>query len=310
MHGVRVAKQIADGEGLGLTVTNKNEQALVPADDYTDLVTQNFFAFDGYPNDGLFDNGADLATRLERAGEDRIALNGGGGEIYRNFFYLPNRAYTAQEIAWSFFSQYDPRHATARFSNRRYQAGLSQRIAECAQTHTNAGLSRDQVEYLYPYFRCRYWMGRNNSVNNRLGLAATPFIEHSVISSALQVPLRHKTFGLLQARMIAKADPVLAAYPSAYGYPFDAEPPLSYRLKYLTTYLRPPGLRRFTYRLRRQPPLPRQLQPPYREAVLGEIDYIQDYLKIDRLTDPGQLNRALTAEHLFQWAGADRGDDI
>ena len=307
---VRVAKQIAAGEGLRLTVTNKGERALVPADDYTDLVTQNFFAFDGYPNDGLFDNGADLATRLERAGEDRIALNGGGGEIYRNFFYLPDRSYTAQEIAWSFFSQYDPRLCTARFSNRRYQAALAQRIAESAHASTDASLSRDQVEYLYPYFRCRYWMGRNNSVNNRLGLAATPFIEHAVISSALQVPLRHKTLGPLQARMIAKADPALAAYPSAYGCSFDGEPPLSYRLKYLATYLRPPSLRRFTYRLRRQPPMPRQLQPPYREAVLGEIGYIQDYLQVERLTDPGQLNRALTAEYLFQWANADRGEDI
>ncbi len=304
---VQVAKRIAAGEGLDLTVTNKGKRALVPADDYADLVAQNFFAFDGYPNDGLFDNGADLATRLERAGEDRIALNGGGGEIYRNFFYLPDRPYSAEAVAWSFFSQYDPRVCTAGFSNRRYQAGLAQRIAECAHGSTEASLSRDQVEYLYPYFRCRYWMGRNNSINNRLGLAATPFIEHAVISSALRVPLRHKTLGLLQARMIAKADPALAAYPSAYGYSFDGEPPRSYRLKYLTTYLRPPRLRRLTYRLRRQPPLPKQLQPPYRDAVLGEIAFVRDYLKLERLTDPGQLNRALTAEYLFQWADADHG---
>lgn len=307
---VRVAKQIAAGEGLDLTVTNKGKRALVAADDYSDLVAQNFFAFDGYPNDGLFDNGADLATRLERANDDRIALNGGGGEIYRDFFYLPNRPYTAQEMAWSFFSQYDPRLCTARFSNPHYQAGLAQRIAESAYASTDASLSRDQVEFLYPYFRCRYWMGRNNSVNNRLGLAATPFIEHAVISSALQAPLQHKTMGRLQARMIAKADPALAAYPSAYGYSFDREPPLSYRLKYLGTYLRPPSLRRFTYRLRRQPPLPQQLLSPYREAVLGELAYIQDYLQIESLTDPGQLSRALTAEYLFQWANSEHGAEV
>ena len=307
---VRVAKHIAKAEGLDLTVTNKGERALVAADDYADLVAQNFFAFDGYPNDGIFDNGADLATRLERANGDRIALNGGGGEIYRNFFYLPDRPYTAQEIAWSFFSQYDPRLCTPRFSNRGYQASLAQRIAECARARGDVRLNRDQVEFLYPYFRCRYWMGRNNSVNNRLGFAATPFIEHAVIDSALQVPLQHKTLGLLQARMITKVDPALAAYPSAYGYSFDREPPLSYRLKYLGTYLRPPSLRRFTYRLRRQPPVPKQLLSPYREAVLGELAYVQDYLQVERLTDPGQLSRALTAEYLFQWANSEQRDEV
>ncbi len=302
---VRVAKRIAEGEGLALEVEDKNRRQLPPQGDYPALVERNFWAFDGYPNDGLFDNGSDLETRKARAAGDRLALNGGGGEIFRNFFYLPDRRYSARAVTWSFFSQYDPRVCTDRFNDAAYQASLAQRLADCVGVGPHSMLSRDQVEFLYPYFRCRYWMGRNNSVNNRFGFAATPFIEHAVVSSALRLPLGHKILGRLQARMIAKIDPALAAYPSAYGYPFDQAPPRSHRLTYLSSYYRPPWLRRYTKRLSRSPQLPLPLQPPYREAVLSEIGVLDRYLKIQRIRDLGQLNRLLSAEYLLQWANAE-----
>ncbi len=305
---VQVARQVAKGEGFDLKVEDKSRHALPSSDAYAELVKRNFWAFDGYPNDGLFDNGSDLKTRLDRRHGDRLALNGGGGEIFRNFFYLPDGHYSAQAIAWSFFSQYDPQVGSALFSDSGYQASLADRLATCVDGTANGQLRREQVEYLYPYFRCRYWMGRNNSVNNRLGFAATPFIEHAVVSSALRIPLRHKNMGLLQGRMIAKVDPGLAAYNSAYGHSFDQPPPLSYRLKYLSTYLRPTWLRRRTYRLRRQPALPPQLQPAYRRAVIGKVELIDRFLQLDRLKDPGQLNRALSAEYLFQWANVEHAD--
>ncbi len=307
---VRVAKRIAAAEGLTLEVADKSRRQLPPETDYPALVERNFWAFDGYPNDGLFDNGSDLETRKGRAADGRLALNGGGGEIFRNFFYLPDGHYSARAIAYSFFSQYDPAVCTDRFSDAAYQASLAQRLAACVGTSTHGTsthgtLSRDQVEYLYPYFRCRYWMGRNNSVNNRFGFAVTPFIEHAVVSSALRLPLRHKTMGRLQARMIEKIDPALAAYPSAYGYAFDRAPPWSYRLKYLASYLRPPWLRRYTHRLHRQPQLPQPLQPAYREAVVSEISILNRYVKVERIGNPGQLNRLLSAEYLLQWANAE-----
>ena len=305
---VRVAKAIAEGERIPLEVDDKGRRGLPPEGDYPALVERNCWAFDGYPNDGLFDNGSDLETRKARAAEGRLALNGGGGEIFRNFFYLPDGHYSARAIAWSFFSQYDPRVCATGFSDATYQASLAERLADCVGENAHTALSRDQVEYLYPYFRCRYWMGRNNSVNNRFGFAATPLIEHSVVSAALSLPLRHKTMGLLQARMIEKVDPKLAAYPSAYGYSFDRPPPWSYRLKYFSTYLRPPWLRRRTYRLRRQPPLPPQLKASYRDAALGKTEILDRYLKIERMTNPGQLNRVLSAEYLLRWANAETGD--
>ena len=48
--------------------------------------------------------------------------------------------------------------------------------------------TRGEVEALYPFYRCRYWMGRNNSVNNKLGASLTPFIDANVVPAALALP--------------------------------------------------------------------------------------------------------------------------
>jgi asparagine synthase (glutamine-hydrolysing) len=63
-------------------------------------------------------------------------------------------------------------------------------------------------------------MGRNNSVNNKIGFALTPFITQSLIERALRLPLRQKNTGRFEARLIREINPRLAAYPSAYGHSF------------------------------------------------------------------------------------------
>ena len=55
-------------------------------------------------------------------------------------------------------------------------------------------------------FRCRFWMGRNNSLNNRFGWALTPFAEYNVVKESIAIPVRFKNYGVLEARMIKEAD--------------------------------------------------------------------------------------------------------
>ena len=40
------------------------------------------------------------------------AVSGGCGEVYRNFFFLPDRHLTASAVTHSFFSRFDRRDAT------------------------------------------------------------------------------------------------------------------------------------------------------------------------------------------------------
>ena len=300
---VVVAKRIAAGEGFPIKHEDKGKGADLPLDQAEDSIARTFQAFDGFPNDGIFDNGRDLTSRKDRCRSGALMLNGGGGEVFRNFFYLPNRPVSVRQMMWCFYTQFDPATAAGAFSEDDFHARLGEK-AKAALRLSGERMSRPEVELFYPLFRCRYWMGRNNAVNSRFGSALTPFIDDTLIRETVAVPVAYKNFGQFEARLIAMAGPALAAYPSDYGYPFDAPPPLAARLKSMTTYLRPPRLRRYMFRLKSR------RQMPSRPTYLGQafLDRVMEpgfprmgaLFHADKLTDTGQFNRLCTVEYLFQ----------
>lgn len=299
------AKAIAAGEGFALEHLDKSRVPLPPPEDYAETVHANYLAFDGYPTDGIFDNGTDLETRRKRVAGGALMLNGGGGEIFRNFFYLPDRRFTALDVAWTFYCQFDPRTCVADFDEASYLHGLAARI----RARIDAGadlLSRREVEAVYPLFRCTYWTGLNNSINNRLGHGWTPFLDPQLIAAALDVPLADKDMGRLEGRMIEMLSPRLAAYMSVYGRPFDRAPGPAERLRDLASRWRPPLLRRMTYRLKRRTASP-WTGPLARERLERVIDtsfpVMGRYFRIDAVRDAEQLRRICTLEYLFGQLG-------
>lgn len=299
---VRVAMDIARGESLRLVHVDKSEAATPAPEAFARIVERNCVAMDGYPADGIFENGTDLATRRDRAADDALALNGGGGEIYRNFFYLPDRALTPREFIWCFYSQYDPASCTSAFSEAAYVAALAAAIRRTLGRDVDV-LSRADIEYLYPTFRCGYWMGRNNSVNSRFGPALTPFIEAHVVAEALQVPIAMKNYGRFEAALIRATDPALARYPSAYGDDFMSPISLRRKLKDQMTMLRPPLLRRYSFRLRsrlRPAPRPPLLSRPHLDRVVDPaLPIVSRYFRSADVRDNGQFARLCTLEYLF-----------
>jgi asparagine synthase (glutamine-hydrolysing) len=299
---VRIARAIAQGEAFPLEIIDKSATPPVSADTFAALVERNLYAFDGTPNDGVLDNGQDLQTRLARCAGGEVMLNGGGGEIFRNFFYLPDRPFTTRELLWSFYTQFDPRGGTEGFSEAAYHRTLAEDVHE-----TLGGgdpIERPLVEWLYPAFRCRFWTGRNTAINSRFGHALTPFIEPAVVGSALPTPLGLKQHGAFEAALIAAIHPALAAYPSDYGHDFRGPIPWRRRVEDWATLLRPPWLRRYSYRVKhrlRAPTLPYYLNAPYRDALgLQHFQEMSRFFRIDRMRDPGQLNRICTLELLLR----------
>lgn len=166
-------------------------------------------------------------------------------------------------------------------------------------------LSRPLVEWRYHYFRCRAWDGRINNINNRYGYVALPFLEPTVTNHASVIPIGWKNHGAYEAGLIRRADPQLAAYPSGYGHAFSGPPPLSRRLADYGTYLRPPWLRRFAYRVKnrvwRPGEFPDYLQKEYRDAALpGDVQVMTKLFQLDRIADPAQTARILTLEYLIR----------
>ena len=301
---VNLARAIAEGEGFALEIVDKDKQQAFTPGEFGAVAYDNFLASDGYTWSGIFTNGAERTQRASRVNGNAVALNGGGGEIWRNFFYLLDRHYTPREILWSFYSQFDPETCTAAFDQEDYfrqLEGKLEALIGCPQP----SLPRPLVEWLYHYFRCRAWDGRINNINNSYGYVALPFLEPAVTEHASVIPLAWKNHGAYEAELIRRADPRLASYQSGYGHDFSGPPPLVRRLTDYGTYLRPPWLRRFSYRVknrvRRSAELPDYLQQEYRDAALpGGVQVMTELFQLDRVTDPAQTARILTLEYLIR----------
>lgn len=301
---VGIANSIAAKEGYTLTHIDKSSYPVVTPDHYPDMVERTFYAFDGWPSDGIFDNGSDLQTRFDRCADGELVLNGGGGEVFRNFFYLPDRSFSVRQFLWTFYSQFDPKVCTRVFSEAKYLSTLGQKIRDVLGRHRD-DLRRSDIEFLYPGFRCRFWMGRNTSIDNRFSWALTPFSDPNILKDAIRIPLRPKAHGRFEAELIRSASAKLASYTSIYGHDFATAPPLSRRLSNMATLLRPPIVRRYTYRTRmrltRGGPIPYFLNRQYMERTIGQgYPYMSRFFRVRKLSDMNQYNRVCTLEYLFQ----------
>ena len=303
---VLFAQEIARGEGFPLDVIDKDDRPIIPPMEFTEIAHRNFLATDGYGYAGIFHNGAETEESARRVLGDTIAVNGGGGEIFRNFFYLLDRKYTIREILWSFYSRFDPATCTAVFDSESYYRLLERKVMNLLGSD-DRWLPRPTVEWLYHSFRCRAWDGKVDSIAGWYGFTAMPYLERSITEHASALPLHWKNHGAYEAELIRRIDSRLAGYRSNYGHDFGRPPPPSRRLSDYWTYLRPPWLRRYTYRLRhfrRSGDWPGYLALPYREAVLPDGAIIlQRLLRIEHIVDHAQYARILSLEYALRQFG-------
>ncbi len=300
---VIVAKKIADGERFAINHIDKAKHPIPSFQTYREIVKDNFYALDGFPNESIFDFGANMKTRRERAENGTLILNGGGGEIYRNFFYLPDRPYSVDQLLDIFYSRYAKSFCTAEFTEQEYRSNLKRKIKYALQLENDL-MSRAELEYAYPAFRLRYWTAKDNSNNNRLGSFLTPFLCYETVSKALNIPLKYKTHGIFQGDLINKVSPAMASYPSDYGYRFDQQVPFKTKVKNNLTIYRPSLLRRYSYSIQHKMAtlnLPATLSSEYIDPIFNKsTPYMDQFLKMDEIKDSALLGRALTLEYLFQ----------
>lgn len=299
---VEIASQIARGEKLTLDVIDKNRMAVEGGAAAIARQKTDFVLFDGWKVDGIFDDGTDSLDRRRRHEQGRVPLNGSLGEIYRNFFYIPDRSLGLKDVVDSFFSTYAPAACTGSFRVADYAESLV-RAFQGELDCDDVRVSRSQVESLYPLVRGRCWTGRDVNLNLRFGRMFFPFMQAQLIDGTAEIPVRFKNHGRLEASLIERLSPSIAGYVSGYGYRFCDPPPLRHRAKSWFTLFRPPWLRRYSYRLRFAKPQP---LPPFlasdslSKLMDASMPYMHRYFHPERLCDPDAFNRVATMEYIFQ----------
>lgn len=296
---VRIALMIGAGEGLTVEHIDKSKLPRADIETFSAQTQRDLFLFDGIKALGTLDDGSDVATRGDRAQKAALQLNGAGGEIYREIWNLGDRRTNLEKFLRMRFDRgrYDfcrsPFHADDYFDR------FTRKVAELLDID-RTWIERREAEMLFPFLRNSF-AAPNNAANNQFSPALVPFMEPALIFPSFDVPIRYKYSGELQAAILRRIDPALAAYPSGYGIDFAKPAPLAYRAKRALERRVPLWLR--LAKRRRAPDSstrPYFLSGEYLSAVLDLHRLrVSEWIDPELVGDPEALNRALSVELLL-----------
>ncbi len=302
-NDVKVAKTITEGENLLLDHVNRSEYDRIEIQSFRSILENNFYCFDGLGIKGVFDNGSDINTRIKRYEDMLLQLNGGGGEIYRNFWNLPNKRYSIRNFLKSKYEPLDLiKICTEHFNKNQYYSNFENKIKIILSTDKDS-LSRKQIEMLYPFLRLKYWMGMNNSINNQFGYAITPYVEPEFVYKSFNIPLKYKNLGLFQSLLIRNTDEGLSKYYSDYGFTFYDKINRKRKIKGFIKRNIPISLRPLIRR--KLSKNKNEIKPYYlQDEYLNEIFNLDNleiykYINVKQIKDPEVLSRALSIELLI-----------
>ena len=309
-HIVPIVKSMAEGEGLSVEYINRDKFPRFAKDEYEELLEKRYYLGDGLGHEiGLFDNGSDLYYRLSRTQKGKLQLNGGGGEVFRNYWKLPDKSYHIRDFLKARYDRVNCSIFSDYFDYDLHFSALQDKIKISLGINEDR-IDRLQIELLQPEFDNKYWMGSNNSINNLLAYSLTPFGDTPFQYRACAIPLKYKDFYFFEAALMKFIDRDLARYPTSHGIDlFNNRLKLSAKVKYLIAlntplwlkaYVRKHVYHRNTELLKLQgnkSDFPFYLKNKYLDRIF-QVNNIcmSKYIHIDKIADPEVLSRVLTAE--------------
>lgn len=311
---VRVAKAVAAGLDLGLEHLDTAALSKPPAERFPQIVAEKLDHYDGAGIRGAINDGEEYLWRCRRMASAPLELNGGGGEIYRDFWKIPNRRIPIREFVAKVleFKNLDKIAATApRFDRAGYRESLAGKLKASLRTGSDS-MDREQVASLYTILRSNAFAGPTAKEMNLLGHSLLPFAEPKLSLPSYRIPLEHKVYGRFESEMIRRLDPALAAFPSSYGHRFSDPLPFKKRVKEtLDRHCRnvvPLPLIFLAYSLLRKKnqynSSPYYYSESYLETLVDPAKLrVAEYVDIERiraLDDPFVLSRVLAVEVLLQ----------
>ncbi|TKD51353.1 adenine nucleotide alpha hydrolase family protein [Sphingomonas baiyangensis] len=306
------AEAIGQAMGFAVEWVDKDGAVSVTPDGFAERVATDFEQFDALPTFGnIFDNGGAAYGRDKRHAGGALAASGGCGEIWRDFFFLPDRPLSPRAVAHSFFARFDARDATGAFDPRAFLGAIEAKIADAlGVANPAAKLSRQWIEQAYPRVRCRSLFGREISLESRLSPYMMPFLDHRLVAAAMRLPMPMKQAGRFEAQLLAAIDPELAAQPSAYGHSFTEPPSAAHVRSEALSRIRPAWLRRRSYAIQRR--LGRAtgdehgglLTPEWLGRVLDlDMPAMRRFFVIERIADRAVYRRIAALEYLAEQTG-------
>jgi asparagine synthase (glutamine-hydrolysing) len=299
---VAIAKLICEKQGFPLQHFDRCSVRQLAPEEYWENQEIVFNGLDGVTQYGYACSPDELSHRMQRAAGGWLAINGGGGEIWRDFWKIPDGPLTpAQFIKWCYSGRVSALNA-AHCNEAVFFGHLADKLALALSLKTAEGaLSSSTVQSLYARFRVRHWQGPNNTVDNHIGLAITPFAETHFSVPAMRIPLRAKRHGWFEQQLLIRMSPELAAFTSAYGYSLARGPDFLRRAGDAFKWHVPPWLRAAKRRMGTPEKRPYYQSKPFVEQRFGRGQLaVEEFVLPDRLMDCLAFSRALLIERLIR----------
>lgn len=301
---VKIAKNIAKGEGFDLEHIDRDSFSKLKISEYEALVESNFYLFDGLNTIGIFDNGTDVKTRKIRSSEGIVQLNGGGGEVWRNFWQLNSFEKSSINFARHKWDIFDYSAYSDKFNRIKFFDNFAKKIEKSINHLIDTKrLSRKEMEMSYPLFRNRYWQSLGNSINLIFSNAIMPLMDTQFLYPSFDLPIQFKYNGVFEAALIKKIDPKLAGYPSDRGFNFSGSVPFKIRFKSFVVRHIPLIIKpylRYRFSNRSNGFMPYFLDEKYVSQVIDLNNlFISDYIDFRKIKNPETLSRVFTLEYFF-----------
>lgn len=297
---VQIAKTICRSEGLEIQHVDRNAGRTLEPEQYWQNQEYVFQGLDGLTQYGFASEPYELSHRQERVAGRLLAINGGGGEIWRDFWKLPDQPMTSSEFVNAYFGGRLGGIRGGRRAESGFLANLAQKIQAIVGDKSEV-MSSATVQSLYARFRLRYWQGKNNSVDNHVGYAVTPFSEVQFSVPAMWIPMSAKRNGWFERQMIQRVSPKLASYVSSYGYTFSKGPNFVTRFRTGVTSRLPTWIRALRRRTGASGPRSRYHTDRYVHARFGGGKLaIDEVVALNELRDALAFSRALTIERMMR----------
>lgn len=297
---VLVAKKIANGEGISLVHVDKSLFPRQDPDEFSSGMEHRLYFFDGLNPLGIIDDGRDIGTRLDRARQASLQLNGAGGEIYREVWNLPDGRVDIDKFVRARFDRGAYDFCRPSFDRKTYFSNFGDKIKGKLEIDRSY-LERNEAELMFALVR-NVFAANNNSSNNQVSYALLPFMEAQFVFPSATIPIKYKYYGQLQAALINSLDPNLAKYKSSYGIDFSSPIPISYKLKRVLERHVPLSLRLFKRKMadRKEEVWPYLLRDEYLDRIV-DLNNLQvsDFIDVSIIRDAEIFTRALSVELLL-----------
>jgi hypothetical protein len=298
---VRVALNVAQGEGLEIEHTDKSAMPKASPENFSTNIERDFYFFDGIKPLGQIDDGSDMTTRLYRANKARLQLNGAGGEIYREIWNLADRNIDLETFLKLRYDRSEYGYLKPPFNSQAYFIRFADKVRRKLAID-RPQITRKEAEMLFPFLR-NHFASSNNQANSQISDSLLPFMETGFVYPSFDIPIRYKYCGKVHAQLIRRAWPSLAGYQSDYGINFADPIPAKYRLRRMIDRHIPFAVRMLArkHKPRMVAGKPYYLSEGYLESVFDlKSMAVEEYVNLSRLNDPELLSRALSVELLLK----------